>query len=160
MFFLLTPCTYSDIFSCQPTITHNSYVKERKMTNKEYWLYLSRIKGLESGRRNVLLGMLGSPEEIYRASEKTLKGIPLLEEYHVEQLIGERRTDYGAEIERLDKLGIGFVTDDDEDFPEKLKNIPDAPAFLFYKGELPKESEPAVAVVGSRKCSYYICGTI
>ena len=125
------------------------------MKKREYWLYLAGIKGLESGRRAILLNMFGNPEEIFKASESALRNIPLLEDYHIDQLMKKRNIDYEAEAERFDKQGIGFVTIEDKDFPEKLKDIPDAPAFLFYKGRIPKDTEPSVAVIGSRKCSYY-----
>ena len=125
------------------------------MTDREYWLYLSRVKGMESGRRKILLEMFGSAKNIYEATEQELRNIPLLEDFHIDQLIGFRNTDYAQEFERFKRMGIGFVTVDDADFPEKLREIPDAPPFLFYKGELPQNNVPAVAMVGSRKCSIY-----
>lgn len=125
------------------------------MTGKEYWLYLSRVKGMESGRRRILLDMLGTPEEIYKAGEAMLRSIPLLEDFHIGQLLNYRNTDYEKEFESFTKAGIGFVTVDEKEYPGRLRDIPDAPPFLFFKGELPGDNEPAVAMVGSRKCSIY-----
>lgn len=125
------------------------------MTGKEYWLYLSRVKGMESGRRKILLDMLGTPEEIYKAGEAMLRSIPLLEDFHIGQLLNYRNTDYEKELESFTKAGIGFVTVDEKEYPGRLRDIPDAPPFLFFKGELPGDNEPAVAMVGSRKCSIY-----
>lgn len=125
------------------------------MTGKEYWLYLSRVKGMESGRRRILLDMLGTPEEIYKAGEAMLRSIPLLEDFHIGQLLNYRNTDYEKELESFTKAGIGFVTVDEKEYPGRLRDIPDAPPFLFFKGELPGDNEPAVAMVGSRKCSIY-----
>lgn len=125
------------------------------MTGKEYWLYLSRVKGMESGRRRILLDMLGTPEEIYKAGEAMLRSIPLLEDFHIGQLLDYRNTDYEKELESFTKKGIGFVTVDEKEYPGRLRDIPDAPPFLFFKGELPKRDKPAVAMVGSRKCSIY-----
>ncbi|MBR4542347.1 MAG: DNA-processing protein DprA [Lachnospiraceae bacterium] len=125
------------------------------MTGKEYWLYLSRVKGMESGRRRILLDMLGTPEEIYKAGEAMLRSIPLLEDFHIGQLLDYRNTDYEKELESFTKAGIGFVTVDEKEYPGRLRDIPDAPPFLFFKGELPGDNEPAVAMVGSRKCSIY-----
>ncbi len=125
------------------------------MTGKEYWLYLSRVKGMESGRRRILLDMLGTPEEIYKAGEAMLRSIPLLEDFHIGQLLDYRNTDYEKELESFTKAGIGFVTVDEKEYPGRLRDIPDAPPFLFYKGELPGQDKPSVAMVGSRKCSIY-----
>ena len=125
------------------------------MTEREYWLYLSRVKGMESGRRRILLDMFGTPEEIYKASEAALRSIPLLEDYHIDQLLSYRSTDYEKEMEKFIRAGIGFVTVNEKEYPDRLRNIPDAPPFLFYRGELPLNDKPAVAMVGSRKCSMY-----
>lgn len=58
------------------------------------------------------------------------------------------------EYEKLREQGIRLVTLSDKDYPERLKEIPDAPYGLFVKGRLPG-NEPAVAVVGARDCSRY-----
>ncbi len=42
-----------------------------------------------------------------------------------------------------------------EDYPKKLYNLLDPPTFLFYKGHLPFEFLPSVAVIGARECSEY-----
>lgn len=125
------------------------------MTEKEYWLYISKVKGLLPARRKMLFEMLGTPEEVYKAREDVLRNIPLLEEFQIEQLIDFRKIDFEYESEQFRRKGIKFVTIDDKEFPERLRNIPDAPSFLFYRGELPDDNLPAVAVVGSRRCSFY-----
>lgn len=50
--------------------------------------------------------------------------------------------------------GIGFVTQEDAVYPEKLRKIFSAPRYFYYKGSLPGEM-PAVAIIGARKCSNY-----
>jgi len=125
------------------------------MTDRKYWLYLAKVKGMESGRRRMLLDIFGTPEEIFKASESTLRGLPLLEDYHIEQLIGFRKLDFEAEEGLLEEKGIGFITENETVFPERLKNIPDAPSHIFYRGDFACDGLPAVAVVGSRKCSFY-----
>ncbi len=125
------------------------------MTEKEYWLYISKVKGLLPARRKMLLEMLGTPEEVFKAREDVLRKVLLLEEFQIEQLIDYRKIDFGYEAEQFRRKGIKFVTADEKEFPERLRDIPDAPSFLFYRGELPDDNLPAVAVVGSRRCSLY-----
>lgn len=50
---------------------------------------------------------------------------------------------------------IRFITSFEEEYPERLRNIPDAPAGLYARGRLPVKKEIAVAVIGSRDCSDY-----
>ena len=125
------------------------------MTEREYWLYLAKIKEIDSRRRRMLLETFGNPEEIYRAEVGTLRKVPLLNDSHVEALLRYRKIDLENEMERMIEKGISFVTFSDREFPERLRDIPDPPVILFFKGEFPKNNTPAVAIVGSRNCSMY-----
>jgi len=57
------------------------------------------------------------------------------------------------EIEKIDKIGCNTVTIFDNDYPELLKNIPDPPVVLYYKGFI--NDKNLLAVVGTRKPSLY-----
>ena len=50
---------------------------------------------------------------------------------------------------------ISFITPFAPEYPEKLRNIPDAPGGLYVRGRLPAETDFAVAVIGARDCSDY-----
>src|ERR1035437_6835351 len=54
-------------------------------------------------------------------------------------------------------MKVNTLTLTSPDYPEILKNIPDPPAKLFWIGATPDEwlGRPRVAIVGSRKASYY-----
>ncbi|MXS19267.1 DNA-processing protein DprA [Pseudomonas oryzihabitans] len=47
--------------------------------------------------------------------------------------------------------GIRLYLDGEEEFPKKLKEIPDAPKWIFVQGSLDNLSRPSIAVVGTRK---------
>ena len=51
--------------------------------------------------------------------------------------------------------GISYTYCREPDFPQKFVDIPDPPFGIFYKGRLPDGCVPAVALIGSRKCSEY-----
>ena len=55
--------------------------------------------------------------------------------------------------EQLDRAGISVVYRGSVDYPEELAAMPDAPDLLFVRGSLP--AAPAVAVVGTRRCTSY-----
>jgi len=57
--------------------------------------------------------------------------------------------------ENLEKEGIKTTSLDEEDYPKLLKQITDPPLTLFYKGKLPPENRPKLAVIGTRKHSAY-----
>ena len=57
------------------------------------------------------------------------------------------------EIKKAKNSGTKIVPFTSKSYPEKLLKIPQPPVVLYVKGEL--KEEPAVAVVGSRRCSSY-----
>lgn len=58
-------------------------------------------------------------------------------------------------LKELKSKGIKYVKIVDEDYPDKLIPFEHRPEFLFYKGRLPDEGNPVVAMVGARACSNY-----
>ena len=56
--------------------------------------------------------------------------------------------------EEVAASGIRLVTINDDKYPSRLKEIYDAPALLYVRGEL-KEDEWPLAVVGTRKITSY-----
>lgn len=66
-----------------------------------------------------------------------------------EQIKGE----ITRETEQKNK--IAFITPFEKEYPERLRNIPDAPAGLYVRGRLPAEKNITVAVIGARDCSDY-----
>lgn len=50
---------------------------------------------------------------------------------------------------------IHYVVRESEEYPQKMKNYSNMPGKLYYKGKLPDEDRPAVAIVGARMCSAY-----
>lgn len=59
------------------------------------------------------------------------------------------------EITKLKKYKISAITIKDEKYPRLLREIPDPPAVLYYRGEILPEDSLAIAIVGSRKYSLY-----
>lgn len=51
--------------------------------------------------------------------------------------------------------GIRMLRLQDEEYPERLREIPHPPKELYVLGEIPKEQTPTVAIIGARDCSEY-----
>lgn len=58
-------------------------------------------------------------------------------------------------FDSLKGKGITLLTSFDQEYPEKLKGLSDAPMFLFCKGDLSLLNRPSLAVVGTRKPTNY-----
>lgn len=57
--------------------------------------------------------------------------------------------------ERWIESGGGFVTWEDQAYPDRLRPYPDCPFALYYRGRLPEEKRGSAAVIGARACSQY-----
>ena len=99
---------------------------------------------------------------LYTASEKELrflwgeageKTYGSHEEWQA--FLNARRQEPDRVEEELVRAGIGFVSALEEGFPEKLREIPDPPFGIYYKGSMPSEKEPAAAIIGARLASGY-----
>jgi DNA processing protein len=56
------------------------------------------------------------------------------------------------------KVGWNYVTLADNEYPERIRVLPDAPPVIFYEGDLSVVSKPSVSIVGTRRCTAYGVG--
>lgn len=121
-----------------------------------HWIWLAHRPGLSDRGRAALLQRFQDPEDIFYADRKTLAEVEGLSGTGLEAL-GDKGLDEAQSILKIcrDKK-LGILTFQDAAYPRRLRNIPDPPAVLYYKGQIPDlESCPAIAVVGTRKASAY-----
>lgn len=60
-----------------------------------------------------------------------------------------------VERDLMEQHGTAIVLHDDEDYPPLLASIPDPPCALWLRGRMDHRAQPALAIVGSRKCTSY-----
>lgn len=58
-------------------------------------------------------------------------------------------------MEQLLNQNIHFVWPGNPCYPVRLKNIPDPPFALYFRGRLPEEKQPSIGIVGTRMASPY-----
>lgn len=59
------------------------------------------------------------------------------------------------EYEAAKRHGASYLLVTDSRYPPLLREIPDPPLYLYYKGDISLLRNPCVGVVGARKCSSY-----
>ena len=124
----------------------------------KYAYWLDNIPGIGSAKRRYLYEAAVCAEEIYQISASKLKHIKGLTETDVHNIIQSRKEwDLDKKWFDLMENGIGFVSMEQKNFPEKLQNIPCPPYALYYIGNLPDERRKSVAIVGARGRSIYGC---
>jgi DNA processing protein len=120
------------------------------------WIALNMIRGIGPRTANLLLDRFGSPANVFAAARETLMAEGLkpatIEQLHDTEILDKAQ----AEIERLEALGAQVITLADEAYPQMLREIYDPPIALYVQGDLDAAlASPAIAVVGSRRCSTY-----
>lgn len=64
-----------------------------------------------------------------------------------------KRTEY--ELQYMQEHGIRALTLNSDDYPQRLKECPDAPIVLFYKGNTDLNQAKIINIVGTRQCTQY-----
>ena len=121
------------------------------MDTRDYWYWLGVTEELGPGAARRLLGLYGSPEEIYRQ-----KHLPVGEKQQAALDEAKRKLDeLLRERDGFAARGIRWCCPADEEYPRRLLEIPDPPPVLFRKGDFPPEDGKTAAVIGARRCSWY-----
>lgn len=120
-----------------------------------YWLALHRVHRLGSVRFALLERAFPTLEDAWRASraELTAAGLDARSATAVERARGE--IDPLAEVERLAQAGVRAIPRFHVAYPERLREIDDAPPVIYLRGEWLPEDGWSVAVVGTRRATAY-----
>lgn len=122
----------------------------------KYLNALNIISGIGPQRIKILLANFPKPEMIWKASLNMLKETKIGDKL-VEKIVCERNNiNPDQEWEKLEKENIKIITYDFPDYPCFLKEIPNPPYLLYFKGKADiLNSMPLLSIVGSRKYTSY-----
>lgn len=121
-----------------------------------HWIWYATRTGLGDHTKAQLLSHFESPEAIYFAEDSYFQQIEALSPEAVESLRDKDLSKSQKILYDCMNLKIGIMTYQDAAYPERLKNIPDPPMVLYFKGQMPSvDSEPVVGIVGTRRASPY-----
>lgn len=90
-------------------------------------------------------------KETFSAPLKKFKHTGLFDKVLFEFFDFRKSFDIEGIINRLKNEKIKILTSEDENFPELLKEIPNAPIILYYKGTFEEKDNFPFAIVGTRK---------
>jgi DNA processing protein len=106
-------------------------------------------------RIRLLLSYFDSAREMWSSGQKKLAQLGLppklisgFDEYR-------RDFDISGYFAKLKDLGICVFSISDKDYPDNLRELPDAPPVLYIRGTLKKTDRNAVAIVGTRMMTSY-----
>lgn len=116
------------------------------------------VPGIGVGRLRQLRLACGGFARALSAEPSEVAAAIRVEPAEAARLVAMAREQGGAAAdarEALARVGADFRLLEDDRYPELLRASPDPPETLFVRGALPREPEPAVAIVGSRRATAY-----
>lgn len=122
--------------------------------NKEIWLWLLLVMQPHNIKTMQIVEQYG---DVRTAAEAVRDGkCEILDGDERKRAESIRSRDVSALLAKCNANGIRIITIEDEEYPERLKTIFNPPILLFIQGSLAGlDSEPVLAVVGTRKASNY-----
>ncbi len=122
------------------------------------WMALTLTPGMGPTRISKAVKALGAAARLFEASLTELEatGMPAQSAQFIFE--GKARAAAEDEIRRVAEAGGSILTQDDEAYPERLREIYDPPAVLWIRGNAELLARPGIAVVGTRHPSPYGAG--
>jgi len=121
----------------------------------QFWLGLTKLEGLGVRGAHRLVEHFGSPQGAYMASLTELEscGIPARVAQSIFAQAGLKEA--AQDLEASAKTGCEVVAYSSDDYPPRLKQIPDPPLVLYVRGDVKVLSRYALAIVGTRRPTAY-----
>ena len=125
------------------------------MSDTKYWVGFTLIPGIGRARFSRLEQHFGQMERAWQASATELD-MAGLDNRSIEAITAMRpKISLDAEMDKLERYRVTVLTWKDEAYPSRLKEIYDPPPVLYIRGKLAPEDDWCLAVVGTRRPTYY-----
>lgn len=135
----------------QPSDTPDSPLSETVAA-----LAISLVCGIGPRLQASLLQNFGSPLAVLQQPLQRLLAVPGIGSTIAHRLIDPALLDDALTQYRLcQQLQVDLVSQQQSDYPQRLREICDPPAILYRRGTLLPQDELALAIVGSRRCTLY-----
>lgn len=125
------------------------------ITNKLVIAWLNSEQSIGSRTIEKLLYYFSSPEEVWHNLNDERKNLSFINDNVIDRLINKRVDFEEKLLSRLTKENVYITTILDDDYPDKLKNIPNPPSILYCKGDINCLNNLSIGIVGSRKATDY-----
>lgn len=140
-----------------------------KSENLKLFYFLKSITSLGDVRIRRIAERYSKLSELFSVDLQSLKSIDGIYENNckeVEYAVNNSKRfeeSYLILLEKLEESNVKVTTIFDDDYPQNLKNIYDAPVILYYYGTLNEKDRYSISIVGTRTPSDYgrkICSEI
>jgi DNA processing protein len=122
---------------------------------KRFWVGFNKVHGIGPSRLEQLILAFGDIEDAWNASEIELERANLSRRYAKELISTRAKLDLHEEMHEIEKAGFHVVTWEDDDYPERLREISAPPPVLYVWGELSAKDRWSAGIVGTRRPTSY-----
>jgi DNA processing protein len=126
--------------------------------NRLAWVALTLTPGLGPKRILKAAQTLQEISRLFRLSLTELESLNFPAESAQFLFSGQARIDAEQELARVREQGGVILTYEDEDYPDRLREIFDPPSVLWVLGDVKLLSRPSIAIVGTRHPTPYGLG--
>ncbi len=121
-----------------------------------HWLWLATRPDMSDRIKAALLEDFPDAEDLFFAAPESFEGLAYLDKKAFAALQDKNLKPAQEILDTCMKQDIRILTYRDAGYPARLKNIPDPPVVLYYKGKLLDfDGLPLIGVVGTRRASAY-----
>ncbi|SFC91582.1 DNA processing protein [Flexibacter flexilis DSM 6793] len=134
------------------------YHEPNNQTAKHYQLALGFIAGIGDMLTRQLISYCGSAQGVFRQNKGQLMRIPNIGEVLADSIISSRDGALKAaetEIRKAENTGSQILFYTDDNYPERLKSIANAPTVLYLAGNVDLNNPKILGIVGTRRASDY-----
>lgn len=127
------------------------------MNDHEGCIVLNMLNGIGGSRANALIECCGSVSAIFEADAETLGRIRGISPGLASRIVRWREfTNLEYELEIVRNGGVKILCRTDDEYPEALRELRDAPLCLYLRGELPADlAFRSISIVGTRNATNY-----
>ena len=126
------------------------------MTPREALVVLNLLEGIGPIRTRQLLEFFGVATKVLEAPLAALRRVKGIGDDLASTIRQwETTTDLAGELKRVEEFGARLIFQEDDEYPELLREIYDPPIVLYVKGRLLPEDRNSISMVGARRTTHY-----
>lgn len=121
-----------------------------------YYIWLTQGIGYCTTKVKYVYSLYPDIEKLYTGGEQELRLCGIFTENEIAKLLKIRLSDAEAIYNKCLRLNFKVYDISMDEYPQRLREIPDAPAVIYVSGNLPDfENNDSVSIVGTRRATVY-----
>lgn len=124
--------------------------------NARYWIWISKALGYNNIKVKRINELYSDVSEFFIGGEKEWRHCGIFTQNEIQKLSKFKLSEAENIINRCNELDYSVIAIDDDNYPEKLKNIDTPPSVIYVDGALPSfDDRLCISIVGTRRATRY-----